>query len=346
MSLRYSAAVALSALCVSMNTQAQCDDPYDQTLCVPTLSEIEEGQFSASDGQVSAFWNDWASRDYIEMVSPNSCYPGRCGFTGADDAMFTVKAAGTSKGLYLLTLAQDNVWVDRTTVDDWGSDCVDLYFDNLPSDDIASCTDCLIGLYSSALTFSTQQFQVWMGATQLPSGCRFAYYDANAWSWQTIGLDWMAASALYGLKVEVVQVDATHKAQEWFFPWERVGAGLPVGTALGNKRMAFSGGYNDRDGDNPEPDCLRWLTKDPWTIENGETYWGDFLLAADMGTVQAAGIGVNHRAPQASRNALRVGNHDSYTLLGQRVTASAGEGQSRVIVQRSAGQSRLVSTAR
>lgn len=335
------AAFVLCLIVAAGTALGQCEDPFDEVLCVAGLTPAEESSFSPTDGKLSDFWKDenWGSKDYIEMLPPGDCYPDRCGFDGGEDASFIVKAAATGKGLYVLAIAKDNVWVDRADAEDWGADAADLYFADLSSQEIATCTDCLIGLYSSALTYGTQQMQVWMGATSLPSGFRYAYYDENLWSWQTVELDWGAAKTLYGLEVEVVLVDANTKVQEWFFPWQRFGGGIAVGTALGGKKLAFSGGYNDKDGDNPDPHCLRWLGKDPWTIEDGETYWGDLLLADNIGSVEAV-LDVKH-APSATRAPIRYGSGrgELYSLTGRRLpAAAAGAAAPRgVVVHRTIG---------
>ncbi len=273
--------VVLVAACAITRAHGQCSDPFDDQLCVYPVYEADT-QF-ATDGQVSPFWSDWAARDYIEMNPPGSCYPDRCGFSGPEDAAIIVKAAGTSRGLYVLVEIHDNTWVDRADAEDWGADAIDFYFDKLSADDIWSCNDCLIGLYSSTLTYTTYQFQVWMGATGVPAGCRFAYYDDNLWSWQTVGVTWDAATALYGYEAEAIQVDMNTKAIEWFFPWGAYCKGLDEGTVLDGMRLALSGGYNDKDGDNVDPHCLRWLGKDPWSGD--ANYWGDLVLQPGMGIV-------------------------------------------------------------
>ncbi|MBD3240423.1 MAG: hypothetical protein GF331_07545 [Chitinivibrionales bacterium] len=302
----------------------QCDDPRDEVLCVATLSPTEEASYSSTDGQLADFWSDanWTGKDYIELLPPDNCYPDRCGFSGAEDASFIVKAAATARGLYLLALAKDNTWVDRADADDWGADAADLFFADQSSEEIASCTDCLIGLYSSALTYGTQQMQVPMGGSALPNGFRYARYDPNLWSWQTTEIDWTTAEATYGLEVEVVLVDANTKAQEWFLPWQKFGDGIEAGTDLSGKRFAFSGGYNDKDGDNPQPDCLRWLQKDPWTIEDGETYWGDLLLSNDIGVVEAVlPVAPTPRSTRALPSGMIRSEH--FTLAGERLPDGA-----------------------
>lgn len=344
---RRTAALTLAIALLAGYAFSQCDDIYDEVLCVETLTSDQEAQYSSTDGVLADFWNNWGTKDMIDMISPDNCYPDRCGFSGAGDASFTIKAAGTSRGLYVLSQAVDNTWVDRADAEDWGADAVDMYFADQSSDEIAACTDCLIGLYESALTYGTQQLQVWMGASAPPTGFRFAYYDENLWSWQTVGVEWTAAKVLYGFEAEVVEVNGTTKAQEWFFPWETFGGGIPIGTDLGGMRLALAGGYNDKDGDNESPHCLRWLGKDPWTIEDGETYWGDMHLAADMGTVESV-VSVK---PSTTRRAVAISSRGTaaafYSLRGERIPAGlAAHRSAGILLQRGIQGTEMVQTIR
>ena len=316
-------ATAIAAL-VLLGTRlawSQCSDPNDHTLCVHHLTPAESTQFSTSDGHLSAFWSTWASQgnDSINMFPPDWCMTGSCNFVGgATDGQIVVKAAANAAGLYLLSVVQDNIWVDPANGDDFGADATDFYFATEDSATIATCTDCTIGLYSSFLTFSTQQFQTWMGGTSPPTGTRLAYYDPNLWTWTTAAYTWATLKSVLNIDIEVISIDATHKAQEWFFPWDRFGAtaALVPGTALAGKRLGFSGGYNDKDGDNATPDCLRWAGgHDPWV----GAYWGDMLLSADMPAVQAMSAVRGTALRGAQKAAARVLSSEYYTLSGQRL---------------------------
>jgi hypothetical protein len=301
----------------------QCPvDPFDVVLCVYTLTAQEEEQFSNTDGQVSAFWSSWSGRDEIELLAPDDCYPGRCNFTGTGDAAIIMRAAGTGRGLYLYMAVEDNVWVDRASETQIGADATDVFFDKMDANSIFTCTDCYVGLYSTTLTFSSNQFQVWMGSATPPATFNYQEYDDALWSWTENKLTWANAEIIYGFKAEVVTVDPTHKVQEWFYPWEKFGKGIPVGTELGNMKVAFTGGYNDMDGDNPTNDCLRWTTKDPWASDAQEVnYWGDLQLAADMGTVEQVLPTAVKVRPARAMPVRGVSRTDFYSLRGRRVPA-------------------------
>ncbi len=301
---------------------AQCEDPYDAVVCASLLSSDQVAQFSASDDAVSAFWDD-LNGDYVELVpSQSDCYPGYCGFTDGSDASMLVKVGATVEGLYVYSEVRDNTWVDPSGGDSYGDDSVDLYFDKLSADEIFTCTDCLNGTFSSTLTFTTQQFQVFMGATEAPRTFRYSYYDDNIWTWSTVHLAWDNAEALYGFEAEILQVDATTKAQEWFFPWTFFGKGIETGVDLNGKKVGFAGGYNDMDGDNIEPDKLRWPNgKDPWASDaQTVNYWGDILLP-DLTAVREGGPALT-RQPRETVGGQPV-SVDYFSLAGEKLSADA-----------------------
>jgi hypothetical protein len=256
------------------------------------------------------------------MIPPDDCYPGRCNFVGGEtDAMLTIRAAATERALYLYAAVQDNVWVDWPGGDSYGEDSVDLYFDKMTADEIWNCTDCLVGLYSSKLTFTTQQFQVFMGGSSVPAEFKLQHYDDALWSWTGVALTWANAEVIYGFRTEIIDVDATHKTQEWFFPWNFFGKGIPVGTPLGGKLFAFSGGYNDMDGDNASPDCVRWLETDPWDGEQNR--WGDLQLDATLGGAEHVGINDLPDAGARVTSTASVKSTQFFTLKGEKLTEAA-----------------------
>jgi hypothetical protein len=330
--------MAVVGCAVQVSGQCTNPDPFDDVLCVGVLTPTEESQFSATDNAVSPFWAG-LSGDYVELIPPDDCYPGSCNFSGPTDGSMLLKAAGTGRGIYLYVEVQDNVWVDPAGPDRCCDDSVDLYFDKLDANTIWTCADCLIGLYDSRLSYTTQQLQVFMGASTAPSTFRLASYDPNMWSWTTVNLSWADAKAQYGFEAEVVTVDATHRVQEWFVPWEKYGTGLVVGSLLDGMLMAFAGGYNDLDGDSPDHDALRWPNgKDPWIGD--QNYWGDIMMASGMGTVQSV-VGVKRpEAPARAVAAARpVASGDLFTLRGERLPAGRAGTRlaSGVVVQRAGG---------
>ena len=335
--------ISVSAVLVMLSgvmsiASAQCDDPYDANLCVYFIEEAQQ-QF-ARNASISEFWNDWGGRDYIDMIAPDNCYPGRCGFSDIDDARLTIKAASSYGGLHLLSIVTDNVWVDRADATDWGADAIDFYFDRDDAESIWNCTGCRIGLYDSYLTYNTQQFQVWMGATSPPDGVRMAYYDEQLWSWQTMNLTWDQLASLYHIQIDFITINANQKAQEWFFPWEHYGKGVAAEDLRPGLKLGFSGGYNDKDGDNPDPDCLRWLLKDPWFGD--ANYWGDFeIVEAGDNVVDPVSVLPGTSGGRLQPRQHASGNAAYYTLQGKRIPRSSlahASGANAVMVQRGAAE--------
>jgi hypothetical protein len=83
------------------------------------------------------------------------------------------------------------------------------------------------------------------------------------------------------LAIEVVTIDATRKAQEWFIPWSVYGVGgILGGTPATGTKLALVLGYNDSDSDQAgETDGLRWKNLcDPWCGQTVDTY-GDLEVS-------------------------------------------------------------------
>ncbi len=332
------AACAVTVAVAVVNVCAQCDDPYDQVLCAYDIGDAGSGY--ARDGAVSAFWGNWAGRDRMELIAPDNCFPERCGFVGTDDASLTIWAAVSQDGVYLLCTVEDNTWVDRADATDWGADAIDVYFDHDDAGEIWNCSGCKIGLNESLLTYSTQQFQVWMGGLQQPAGCRYATYDEALWSWNTLEMSWEDLAAQIGIQVDVFADGATRKVQEWFIPWEAYGKGVPEAERQAGFRVGLSGGYNDKDGDNTEPDCLRWLGTDPW--DGTTNTWGDMVVPA------LSVRGPVARARAQSRGTETIG---LYSLRGERIAVGRLESVSGSVVvgvdtERKTGWAQVVGAVR
>ncbi len=306
----------------------QCDDARDDVLCVSRIDAAAAAGFDASDGQLSAFWNSLEG-DYFELTPDNAqyCDTGSCGFTDPADGKLYVKAAATNEALYIFFEVQDNVWVDWTDPNSYGDDSVDMYFDEMSGEEVWNCTDCHAAPYGARMSYNTQQFQVFMGASSVPTELRMSYYDEASYSWvHRDGLNVFTFDEIkekIGLEVEVVETDATHKVQEWKFPWTGIGGGgLTDGTDIGGRLLAFAGGYNDKDGDNDQPHKLRWPgPRDPWLTADHETLgnqWGD--LKVPEGIVVGAEDSVLPRAGRVTAAALEGASTQMYTLTGQRVT--------------------------
>jgi len=131
-----------------------------------------------------------------------------------------------------------------------------------------------------------------------------------------------AAETQLGLKVELLVVDSTRKGLEFFLPWGRVGGKGLGSMPLAGRRVAFTVGYNDKDGDSVDPDCLRWLGKDPWSGDG--RYWGDLEMGEWFPTA------VSTPAPKASR-APRPVREQYFTLTGRTVPAVSERGTAALV---------------
>jgi hypothetical protein len=322
-------------------------NPDDDLLQVYKITDAQMAAFSTSDGVISPFWaSDWDSRDYIDMNTTNNSYPGRDAWDGSDDANITIKAAASSDGLYFYALVTDNVWVDATGGENaWASDAVDLYFDSKSSTEIASGGEEIMvnPAYGWALTYTSQQMQVWMGASALPTAFMFNYYDDLYWTWSYNNTTFANAALLYGgMTMEVVSVDATSKAQEWFIPWGFVGTGGIAEVAEGTQ-IGFTGGYNDLDGDGGEVNCLRWKNYDPFSSANGLTSWGNLVISEaipvgtvspvanrviDNGSIATKALYTLNGEKLAAKDVAMVRNH---AMVVERTVLSSGKVVSRMI---------------
>jgi len=203
-------------------------DPNDDVLMVPTLSSTNVNAFSTNDSVISDFWYDeWASRDSMELNTSINSYPLRDPWSSSNDARLTAKAGAGEEGLYLLIEIHDDIWVDPMAGSNgWQYDAVDILIDALNSSNIGSSDESIMVMpsWGWAITFSTVQYQLFMGNTSLPDAMRMAYYDNLFFTWaeNTVQLD--QSAVLYnGLSVEAGIVDNTTKFIEMFIPWTWVG---------------------------------------------------------------------------------------------------------------------------
>lgn len=342
---RFLAGAISVAMLAASGSYALTADPADAVLGLYELTEAQTSSFSASDQKVSDFWKEWTGKDYIDMNTTNNSYPGRDAWSGTDDAHITVKAGYGKLGIYLYCEVTDNTWVDPVTGSEgWGYDAVDLYFDNKSSADISSGGDAVMvnPSYGWSLTFTSQQVQVWMGSTALPTTFRYSYYDELYWDWSRNEVEFATAATTYnGMAMEVVKVDDTHKTQEWFIPWSQVGVGGVSGAKTAGTRFGFSGGYNDMDGEDGEVKSLRWKLYDPFAgAENALASWGDLELEKDIA------LGVAPKARNLGRQLTgKITATQYFTLKGQRIAAPTAQyvGNATMVVERAIVDGKAVS---
>jgi Zn-finger protein len=281
--------LVLTFATISPMVHGQCDDAYDNVICVTKIDSAAGAQFNAHDGSLTPFWSTIGG-DYFELTPDNSqyCHESVCGFTGPHDGKMYVKLAATHACLYVYVEVQDNVWVDWTDPGSYGDDSVMLFFDELTGDEVWNCSDCHAAPYGARMSYTTEYFLVFMGGADIPDELRAGYYDMATYTFVYQGDQGIftrdEALEKWGLEVEVIETDATHKVQEWRFPWTMIGeGGITPGTDISGRLFAFCAGYNDKDGDNEQPHKLRWPgPQDPWFPDAETNQWGNFVVPSGM----------------------------------------------------------------
>ena len=65
----------------------------------------------------------------------------------------------------------------------YGDDSVDLYLDEMPADEVWDCTACHAAPYGARMSYTSQQYQVFMGGTSIPTEFRLSHYDEATYTW-------------------------------------------------------------------------------------------------------------------------------------------------------------------
>jgi len=325
--------VTIGFLSSVVQVSATAVDPSDYVLIAYSLTPAQKAQFSAVDNAASAFWEtDWNGRDYIDMNTTANSYPGFDQWTGPDDAHITIKAAYNESGLYLYMQVDDNVFIDPSGTD-YRTDACDLYFDALSSEQLRSASpDIMVNpTYGWALTTSSQQFQVWMGAATVPRSLMYNFYDPNLFDF-IIGNKVLFDDlpTLYkGMDIEVFRMSDTRKGQEWFIPWNYIGVtGIPAGTVPAGRRIGFTGGYNDQDEAGGTEKILRWKKSDPFAATGAMDSWGDIELCTETNIIANHAIHLNKAA---NENTIRT---EIFDLKGVKIPAGTSVAKNSLVIER------------
>jgi len=287
-------------------------DPDDAVLLAYGLSQDQEQQFDAADGKVSPFWElIGAGRDHVRLTVARN---GSKGFSGPEDAELVVKAARGSAGLYLFFEASDDAWVEQSSSGGyWQSDTVDVVIDDRSSEEIyrARPADVFLNPCQWALTLTCKQIQLCYGGSTGPSTFGHNYADlwemtyhqvdladgkgelsSAAFDFETRGetKQWVAGTAgeHRGMAFDVAAISANRKVQEWFIPWDEVGAGVVGGEPDEGVRLALSVSYNDKDDPGAAGcDRLHWINRtSPWGVPGlkgpNPISWGDLEMGPDL----------------------------------------------------------------
>jgi hypothetical protein len=229
-------------------------------------------------------------------------------------------------------------------------DACDVYLDSLSSDDIRAGGDAIKAQVQPgwSMTRSSQQFQVWMGGTWVPSAMNDNYYNPQTSKIGYNNISFSNLPGLYkGMSIEVYKIDATHKGQEWFIPWECVGiSGLKTGEILSGRHFAFTCGYNDQDIANPAgaPSdvlppptvrCLRWKLYDPFssTAALALESWGDIEMAPDMPSVHGVSSIIMFSGHSFVNNG-QVVKTEFFNLRGKKIEAGENIRNNSLVIKR------------
>ncbi len=269
-----------------VTTQA---DPGDSVLVSYGLTAELEKQFSASDNQVSGFWELIDDEmDYIRLSARNNAKEGSTfNFVLTHDCNMTVKSAYGADGIYLLFEVNDDndvAWPNAMAGTEnqqfyLNFDAVDVLMDSRSLEEISDTDN--VDLFISrgfGLTASTKQYQIACGtAKEKPDG--FIRSRPDPWDMAARYYTFEEAKKKLGLEVENIKTDYFFKAQEIFIPWSEYGGGLDQEPDAAT-RLGFAAGFNDRDeGEHFPPgvntsggsvhasNAIRWIGRtDPWGV--------------------------------------------------------------------------------
>jgi hypothetical protein len=302
---------------------------HDSVLITFWLSPDQEAQFDGSDGQMSAFWSQWAQRDSILLTPATNAHPDDTMWDGPGDASVVCKAAGGVKGLYVqVSVDDDSVVYDE---DRYAGDYLSMYHDTLTAQALEECQICHTGGYAAGFTYLTKQllfsppppgtdadptlllmydYLYWCGV------CRFAITPETA-------------NAM-GATVEMLAQPPKGLCVEYRIPWSFVQSGsievleghsssYDVVPAAGTRR-AFTVSYTDRDSVGTESQELAWLRMSPWY----GFYWGEMQFDDGFPIVPTRADSL--RASQASiqhvpGTATRRSDQSVYSLDGRTIAS-------------------------
>ena len=244
------------------------------------LSAEQEKTFAAGTG-VSAFWGQMGEdQDAIRMTQKDHAREGSSfSIVTTMDARMTVKAAYSTRGLFLLYEVTDNRFSDPDLKSYLAVDALDVLLDSHSSAYINDPANSKRFMNQGwGLFETTRQFQVAIGgAGQPPLVMRNL---AEPWDFNSNRLTPEEAKSRYGIEVRTVKLDRFTRVQEWFIPWSELGMEGPPSAGT---RLGFAPGYNDRDPGESTSKELRWIGKtSPWAhgVANGKAPrgWGDIEI--------------------------------------------------------------------
>jgi hypothetical protein len=312
------AAASISALEYDVNSG-------DATVYAPVLTAAQEATFSVTDSTMSSFWDSWDEYDLAILNIEDHVHAMRGSFSDPADAGLEIKVASGGKGFYLYCKVTDDTWQMPPSSGAFAFDAVDFLFDTKSPAEIIDAPPTQGNSKDYGVTASTQQYQIFMGdANNLPTSMIYNSVDEDFLQMsnqQSFGLDTMAVK--YGVKVEIVKIDATTKVMEWFVPWTHLK--ITDATIQEGRHIGFCAGYNDMDDATAPEAALRLKGKgDP--ISGGNTldkyaekkqYWGEIVFTASVATELRSALVLRNKA-----NMGEIASSDFFTLQGEKIAAT------------------------
>jgi hypothetical protein len=286
----------------------------------------------------------------VQGQNPEGTFASRTAFAEGDiDGNMWTWAAWGEKGLYVLMEVQDDAFVDAIagaggwsqigdanyhwTADYWENDCIDFFLDIRPSSEQSNFwVKCVF----NQITNTTWQYQYRFGGSEAPDlacinfpppggidkydvGCNPAGKDIGELTLTPTPLT--DAFTKYGISVKVVKRSATKRAQEWFFPWTNVAAGISMPTA--GQKISFSCQYNDMDPNiaaaETFPDFLFMVNKgNPyWTRKTNPKNWGDIEFGGKLSDAV-----VSVRPGKYLQRGVKSMTKEYYSLDGRKLSSA------------------------
>jgi hypothetical protein len=244
-----------------------------------------------------------------------------------------MRAAYTDQALYFWCKITDNNWVDYAG---WWTDVVDIYVDAMDATGIQDPINWF-NPTQWALTFSSKQIQVGMGATTTITGYNYRFYDDLAMS-ITDHAATFGEATYEGMTMELVGQGTNVKIQEWMVPITQVS---PVNGTTQGASIGFTGGYNDVDND--APDCtnsLRFVGLcDPYCEPPNPAVWGAAEFGPALGGSNTNDCIIHTVNPPGLKDISFISRRpiaksELYTIRGERLVPSVAHSSSVIYIHR------------
>lgn len=217
-------------------------------------------------------------------------------------------------------------------------DIIDIYLDTLSAEGIRTCTDCLMGLYQTSLSWSHRIVRV-QPEVDLDTGeFHLAYKDPNLWSYSVLLLTPEEAWEYFTLGVQRAAAEPGVREFVFQFSWSSLGLER---SPCPDARLAFSLVYQDKDQDGDSIGTISWMGRDPWAEDaSQENCWGDIVIGEGQECGTQESVLREHRGAVDGAAALGTAVYD---LRGRKVrSVPHGKSAGACVLQAQTGWVRSV----